>query len=83
MPVAFHNFARFFSLGTPGPVLRRLLPGDETFVTPKQRNEAAAALAAAMVAASAGPAVAEARLEGKPSAFWVLKHLKLGSLCVQ
>jgi len=37
----------------------RLLPGDETFVTPKQRNEAAAALAAAMVAASAGPAVAE------------------------
>ena len=52
-------------------------------MTPKQRNEAAAALAAAMVAASAGPAVAEARLEGKPSAFWVLKHLKLGSLCVQ
>ncbi|CAK9062252.1 Bifunctional lysine-specific demethylase and histidyl-hydroxylase, partial [Durusdinium trenchii] len=35
----------------------RLLSG-ETFVTPKQRNEAAAAMAAAMVAASA-PAMAE------------------------
>ena len=47
-------------------------------MTPKQRNEAAAALAAAMVAASAGPAVAEARLERKPPTFWVLK---LGSVC--
>ena len=36
----------------------RLLSG-EAFVTPKQRNEAAAALAAAMVAASSAPAMAE------------------------
>ena len=36
----------------------RLLSGD-AFVTPKQRNEAAAALAAAMVAASSAPAMAE------------------------
>jgi len=36
----------------------RLLPG-ESFVTPKQRNEAAAALAAAVVAASSAPAIAE------------------------
>jgi len=38
----------------------RLLSADETsFVTPQQRNEAAAAMAAAMVAASSGPAMAE------------------------
>ena len=48
-------------------VALRLLSG-ETFVTPKQRNEAAAAMAAAMVAVSA-PAMAEARLFG---AFWCL-----------
>lgn len=36
----------------------RLLSGT-TFVTPRQRNEAAAALAAAMVAASSAPAMAE------------------------
>ena len=41
-------------------VALRLLSG-ETFVTPKQRNEAAAAMAAAMVAVSA-PAMAEARI---------------------
>eukprot|EP00913_Durusdinium_trenchii_P023078 g21669.t1 len=40
-------------------VVLRLLPGDETFVAPKQRNEVAAAMAAAMVAASSGPAMAE------------------------
>eukprot|EP00438_Fugacium_kawagutii_P007154 Skav231629 [mRNA] locus=scaffold1135:89083:89871:+ [translate_table: standard] len=42
----------------------RLLSADETsFVTPQQRNEAAAAMAAAMVAASSGPAMAEAKMK--------------------
>ncbi len=46
-------------------------------MTPKQRNEAAAALAAAMVAASAGPAVAEARRK----AFCILGLETRQSLC--
>ena len=58
-PAMAQAFALSKALVAAGALMALRLLSGEAFVTPKQHNEAAAALAAAMVAASSAPAMAE------------------------